>query len=60
MEHTNSLSRTASWVIREKVSKAVLFETYNRMIVDRLNTEKYEAVPILQYLQEFNQSVRGL
>ncbi|MEF2253323.1 hypothetical protein V4D00_23365 [Ralstonia solanacearum] len=54
MEHTNSLARAASWVIREKVSKGVLFETFSQMIVDRLNTEKYEAVPIFQYLQEFN------
>lgn len=58
MEHTNSLSRTASWVIREKVSKGVLFETFNPMIVERLNTQKYEAVPILQYLQEFNSEAK--
>ncbi|MHA6907411.1 hypothetical protein ACQUJS_03095 [Ralstonia pseudosolanacearum] len=57
MMHTNSLAQTASWVIREKSSKAVLFETFYKMIVDHLNTAKYEAVPILQYLQEFNGGV---
>lgn len=57
MTHTNSPSQTASWVIREKTSKAVLFETFHKMIVDRLNTAKYEAAPILQYLQEFNGGV---
>ncbi|WP_193749428.1 hypothetical protein [Ralstonia mannitolilytica] len=50
---------TASWVIREKESKRVLFETFSRATVERLNTTKYEAVPILAYLQEFNARVRA-
>ncbi|MFX3574156.1 hypothetical protein [Ralstonia mannitolilytica] len=50
---------TASWVIREKESKRVLFETFNRATAERLNTAKYEAVPILAYLQEFNARIRA-
>jgi len=41
----------ASWVIRERSTGRVVFETFNRSIVDRLNTTRYEAVPILAYLQ---------
>ncbi|UWI83497.1 hypothetical protein [Ralstonia phage BHDT_So9] len=51
--------QTASWVIREKESKRVLFETFSRSTVEHLNTAKYEAVPILAYLQEFNARVRA-
>ena len=45
---------TASWIIRDKETKAVQFETFNRRVVDRLNTERYEAIPIQQYLASLN------
>lgn len=56
---TQSLSRTASWVIREKETGRVIFETYNCRVVTFLNTVKYEAVPILAYLQELNRNIRS-
>ncbi len=46
--------KTASWVIREKATGKVLFETFNASIPGMLNTAKYEAVPILEYLQSLN------
>jgi hypothetical protein len=46
--------KTASWVIREKTTGRVLFETFDARKVDALNKEKYEAVPILDYLQSLN------
>lgn len=49
---------SASWVVREKTSKKVIFETFNQKIVDALNTEKYEAIPIREYLESLN-SPRG-
>lgn len=48
--------RTASWIIRNKASKEVLFETFNRKLVAALNTAKYEAVPILEYLAGLNRT----
>lgn len=45
---------SASWVIRNKETGESLFETFDRKKVDALNTEKYEAVPILEYLQSLN------
>lgn len=49
-----SLSRTASWVIRNRETKQVFFETFNPKMVAVLNKEKYEAIPILEYLQSLN------
>lgn len=46
--------KTASWVIKEKSTGKVLFETFESKIVDALNTDKYLAVPILEYLQSLN------
>lgn len=47
-------AQSASWVIRRKEDKEVLFETFDRKKVDALNTDKYEAVPIQDYLGSIN------
>lgn len=41
---------SASWVILEKESKRVICETFDKSVVARLNTAKYEAVTILDHL----------
>jgi len=56
---TQSLTRTASWVIRNRDTKEVVCETFNPRFVALLNTAKYEAVPILEYLQELNRSLKA-
>lgn len=48
--------KTASWVIREIANGRVLFETFNPKLVAALNTTRYEAVPILAYLQSLNRN----
>lgn len=50
---TDSNIKTASWVIVDKNGAAVL-ETHNKRIADTINTEKYRAVPILEYLCGLN------
>lgn len=50
-------TQTTSWVIKEKSTGAVLFETFDRKKVDALNTKKYEAVPILEHLASINRSI---
>ena len=50
--------RTASWVIREKGTEKVLFETFDHTKVNALNTEKYEAVPILDHLVGINNALK--
>jgi len=51
--------KTASWVIKEKTTGRVILETFDRRKVDALNTSKYEAIPILQYLQSLNSGYQG-
>jgi hypothetical protein len=53
-----SLDEPSSWVIRQKDTGKVIAETYDNRLVGRLNTERYEAVPILQYLGELNRTIR--
>lgn len=36
----------------------MICETWNARLVEHLNTARYEAVPILQYLQELNRAIR--
>ena len=46
--------RTASWVIRNRATGVVIAETFLPHVVAAINRAKYEAVPILIYLQEIN------
>ncbi len=45
---------TASWILRNKITKEVICETFDPSKVTALNTEKYEAVPIQEYLGSLN------
>lgn len=56
---TESLSKTSSWVIRNKETGEVVLETFDKRVVDQLNTKKYEAVPILEHLAAINKSIKG-
>jgi capsid portal protein len=55
----SSLLSPASWVVVREATGEVLFETFNRKLVDALNTAVYRAVPILEYLQGLNTDWRG-
>jgi hypothetical protein len=46
--------KTASWVIIDKQTGEALFETFQASIISKINTARYEAVPILTYLQGLN------
>jgi hypothetical protein len=45
---------TASWILREKATGRVIAETFSPAIVRALNTARYEAVPIGEYLASLN------
>lgn len=49
--------KPASWVLREVATGAVIMETHDEAVVSALNTAKYYAVPIHDYLAQFNGSV---
>jgi len=40
--------KVASWVIRNKATKTVIFETFNENTAKAINTNFYEAIPILE------------
>lgn len=50
---------TASWVIREIATGAIVCETFNKRLVERLNKAKYEAVPILEHLVSLNRDIKA-
>ena len=57
----SSLHQTASWIIVQKTTGKAIVETYSKEtanIVNRNGTSLYKAVPILQYLQDFNSEVK--
>ena len=60
LPHDSSLNRDASWVIRNKATGEVLFETFDKKVVDALNTAKYEAVGIREYLGSINGAKKKL
>lgn len=47
-----------SWVIRNRATKEVVCETFSPKMVVALNLEKYEAIPVLDYLVEINRKAK--
>lgn len=58
IDNSSSLNTAASWVIRNKETRQVIIETFDSEVIRALNIQKYEAVSILEYLQEFNASIQ--
>ena len=51
--------KTASWVIINKATRVAVFETFNENTAKAVNTRLYEALPILQYLQQLNRAIKA-
>jgi len=51
--------KTASWVIVNLETDESLFETFDPAKVAALNTTKYKAVPILEWLQHLNRKYKS-
>lgn len=49
---------TASWIIRNKATREIVAETFSKRAVEALNTHKYEAIPVLEYLVSLNAKPR--
>lgn len=50
--------KAASWVIVRKADGKAIFETFNEKTIQGMNAERYEAVPILTYLQNLNAFIK--
>jgi len=53
-----SLNKTASWVIVNIVTSFAVFETFNENTAKAINSKLYKAVPIMEYLQNLNKSLK--
>ena len=59
MAYTQSLTRTASWVVVSKADNKPVLETYSKSVADKVNTDKYTVMPVLQWLQSLNVKNQG-
>jgi len=50
----------SSWVVIEKASRRVLFETFSACIAGAINRAKYDVIPIAEYLADLNRSIRSV
>ena len=50
--------KTASWVVIEIKTGNVMFETFSQSLVNAIS-DKYKAVPILEYLQSVNAKIKA-
>lgn len=53
------MKRDASFVIVRKEDGKAIMETFSRRVADNVNKEKYEAVPILDYLERLNAKIKA-
>lgn len=45
---------TESWVVVRKATSEAVLETFSRKVADAINLEKYEVVPILEWIYSLN------
>jgi len=45
-----------SWVICDRQTGSAVFETFRRCVAEAINTDRYEVVPIGEYLARINKS----
>ena len=48
-----------SWVIKDNQTKEVVCEIFNEKLLNKLNTKKYEAVPVKEHLEQLNKELNG-
>ncbi len=49
----------ASYVVVRNADGRAIFETFRKSIADKVNTERYTAVPILDYLGKRNARIKA-
>jgi hypothetical protein len=50
---------SASWVICDRATGAVLFETFDRATAMKIDQEKFEAVPVREHLHRLNMKIKA-
>jgi hypothetical protein len=49
---------TASWVIVDRATGSAVLETFRASVAAKVNTERYEVVPILDWLYRVNAAAK--
>ena len=49
----------ASWVIIDKETGKAVMETFNQKTADAVNTEKFDVMPIKDYLYALNERIKN-
>ena len=49
-----------SYIIVEKSTQKAICELFEESTVKAINAEKYQAIPALEYLQNFNKQLKAL
>jgi hypothetical protein len=49
-----------SWIIVDRRTGEAVMETFSRRIADMINLEKFEVVPVLDWLQRLNGKEKGI
>lgn len=50
--------RTASWVIVDRATNKAILETFSPTTAAAINTNAYEVLPVLDWLQRINRNTR--
>lgn len=54
-----TIQKTVSWVFVDLETGKGVYETYSASVAAKVNTKRYKAVPILEYLQNLNRRIKA-
>jgi len=52
------IMNVTSWVIVSKETGEAVMETFCQNTIKRINLEKHDVMPVMAYLQHFNQKIK--
>jgi hypothetical protein len=47
-----------SWVIVRRADQVAVLETFSEQVAQAVNLKKYQVLPIMEYLQNFNKGLK--
>ena len=54
-----TIQKTVSWVFVDLETGEGVYEAYSASVAAKVNTKRYKAVPILEYLQNLNRRIKA-
>ena len=50
---------TASWVVTDKATGAAVLETWQASVAAKVNRDRYDVTPVMEYLQGLNARIKA-